>query len=144
MEEGGVRVVAAAWLRDGRVLAAQRGPGRAEAGRWELPGGKVEGDESDAEALARELQEELGVSATVGDRVGPESRVGQLQLVAYAIVASDEPVAREHAALRWLTVDELWSVAWADADVPLVRAVEEQLRHQLALRRIRPGSFGPG
>ncbi|MEZ4236764.1 MAG: (deoxy)nucleoside triphosphate pyrophosphohydrolase [Myxococcota bacterium] len=137
--EGAVRVVAATWLRDGRVLAAQRAPGQSHAGLWELPGGKVEPGESDEEALVRELQEELGVWATVGDLLGT-SRVGELELVAYAVVASDEPVAKEHAALRWLRRDELWAVPWAEADVALIEAVEH---HQDRVRAITKAGRPP-
>jgi 8-oxo-dGTP diphosphatase len=50
--------------RDGRVLFAQRPPGKAYAGYWEFPGGKIEPGESAQDALVRELQEELGVHVT--------------------------------------------------------------------------------
>jgi len=56
-------VVAAALLdSDGRVLIAQRPPGKAMAGLWEFPGGKIEADESPEDALVRELREELGIA----------------------------------------------------------------------------------
>lgn len=53
-------------LEDGRVLLARRRPGRAEAGLWEFPGGKVEPGETPPESLARELREELGLQVEVG------------------------------------------------------------------------------
>jgi 8-oxo-dGTP diphosphatase len=57
-----ILVVAAALYDDsGRVLIAERPPGKHMAGRWEFPGGKVNPDESEADALARELREELGL-----------------------------------------------------------------------------------
>src|SRR5207248_640368 len=60
-----VRVAAAVIVRaDGRVLLAQRPPGKAYAGYWEFPGGKLEPGESAAAALGRELQEELGITVT--------------------------------------------------------------------------------
>jgi 8-oxo-dGTP diphosphatase len=124
-----IRVVAAVWIRDGRVLAAERGPQQSNPGAWELPGGKVEPGESDREALRRELTEELGLDAIVGARVGPVSRLGRIELVAYLIDAGDtEPVPSEHATLRWLDRDALWSVGWAVADLPLVAAIEDHLR----------------
>ena len=49
---------------DGQVLFAQRPPGKAYAGYWEFPGGKIEPGESDYAALVRELREELGVEGT--------------------------------------------------------------------------------
>lgn len=49
---------------DGQVLFAQRPPGKAYAGYWEFPGGKIEAGESDLDALVRELHEELGIRVT--------------------------------------------------------------------------------
>lgn len=59
-------VVVACVVRDGRVLLSQRPSGKSFAGLWELPGGKVESDEGNREALSRELLEELGVFCVFG------------------------------------------------------------------------------
>lgn len=112
-------MVAGAWIRDGEVLAAERGPGRADAGRWELPGGKVEAGESDGDALVRELGEELGVSVRVAAWLGV-SRTDRIELVAYVVSADGDPRPTEHSALAWLGPDALDTVPWADADVPLL------------------------
>jgi 8-oxo-dGTP diphosphatase len=118
-----VRVVVGAVLRDGdgRVLAARR----ASPPGWELPGGKVEPGESERAALVRELREELGVAVEVGARVGPDVPIGRdLLLRAWTAVLTDgEPTALEHAELRWLTPDELHSVAWLPADLLIVAAL---------------------
>ena len=63
---GTVRVVAAALLAGGRVLIAERPRGKHMAGRWEFPGGKLAGDETEEQALRRELREELGVELLQG------------------------------------------------------------------------------
>ncbi|HZA12310.1 NUDIX domain-containing protein, partial [Mycobacterium sp.] len=65
-------VVAGALIVDRAVLVAQRARPHELAGRWELPGGKVAPGESDAEALARELAEELGIDVEVGPRFGQD------------------------------------------------------------------------
>lgn len=126
-----IRVVAAVLVEGGRVLAAQRAPPRREAGLWELPGGKVDGGESDAAAIVRELREELGVETrAVGlvDSVVHAYVHATIELVAWRVErVTGEPVAREHAALRWLTADELGDVPWAPADVPLLPAVRALL-----------------
>ncbi|MGH8322508.1 MAG: (deoxy)nucleoside triphosphate pyrophosphohydrolase, partial [Steroidobacteraceae bacterium] len=57
-------VAAALYHHDGRVLIAERPAGKHMAGRWEFPGGKVAAGESEAQALARELREELGIDVT--------------------------------------------------------------------------------
>ena len=65
-----VEVVAGAlYDASGRVLIAQRPPGKALAGRWEFPGGKLHEGESPYEALVRELREELGVEVLAGERL---------------------------------------------------------------------------
>lgn len=122
-----IRVVAAVLVRDGRVLAAKRAPGKREGGLWELPGGKVEPGEDDATALARELEEELGVHVAVGAALAENHHAyghGGVHLVALACtLVSGEPRALDHAELRWLAADELDEVEWAPADVPLLGAV---------------------
>ena len=65
-------VVAGALIEGGALLVAQRARPPELAGRWELPGGKVAPGESDADALARELREELGIDVAVGPRLGAD------------------------------------------------------------------------
>src|ERR1035437_6411206 len=73
-------VVAALISRDSKLLICQRRRGGSHALQWEFPGGKVEAGESPAEALARELCEELGVAATIGTEVyRTRHRDGELQ-----------------------------------------------------------------
>lgn len=115
-----VIVVGAAIVHERRLLAQQRAWPSRHAGRWELPGGRVEPGESDAAALARECAEELAVDVTVGDRVGHDVPLGDsatLRIYAATLVdpaAAPRPV--EHTALRWLSAAELDAVDWLDAD----------------------------
>ncbi|HHO50890.1 MAG TPA: (deoxy)nucleoside triphosphate pyrophosphohydrolase [Deltaproteobacteria bacterium] len=129
-----IRVVAGVWIQGGRVLGALRRPDQARGGLWELPGGKVEPGETDRRALARELAEELGVDVEVAQRPLGEHHHDykdvQIHLIAYQVAArpgSPEPVAREHAQLRWLDRRALGQVAWAPADVALLGAVRRAL-----------------
>ena len=112
---------------DGRVLACERAHPPEVAGRWELPGGKVEPGESEQAALARECVEELGVRVEVRERVGPDVDIagGRGVLRAFAVSLPDGMTPRplEHAALRWLGADELDSVPWLPADRPIVAAL---------------------
>ncbi len=116
--------MAAAIIRDGRVLACQRSAPPEAAGRWEFPGGKVEAGETDAEALVRECAEELGVRVAVGGRIGPDVPLAHgravLRVFAVTLLHDDSPRALEHTAMRWLGPGELTGVPWLPADEPIV------------------------
>jgi 8-oxo-dGTP diphosphatase len=116
-------VVAAALVRDGRLLVAQRTRPPALAGLWELPGGRVEPGEDERAAVARELREELGTQVEAAERVGTDLpiAVGTLRVYrARPAPGAAEPVAREHAAVRWVDAAEVPGVAWVDADRAVV------------------------
>ncbi|MFI7384347.1 (deoxy)nucleoside triphosphate pyrophosphohydrolase [Streptomyces sp. NPDC049813] len=120
-------VVAAALYDDeGRLLAARRSAPADLAGRWELPGGKVEPGETPEHALTRELREELGVAAEPVDRVPGEwpLKPGYVLRVWRTRLLSGTPAPlQDHDDLRWLAPDEIWSVDWLEQDVPAVREV---------------------
>lgn len=125
-------VVGAALLDGGRLLAARRSAPPELAGRWELPGGKVEPGESPEAALARELREELGVEAEPVRRVPgqwPLRAPYVLQVwTARLRAGSPEPKAlQDHDELRWLTAATLWTVEWLEQDVAAVREVAAEL-----------------
>jgi 8-oxo-dGTP diphosphatase len=114
-----------------RLLVAQRSYPPGLAGRWELPGGKVEPGESEPAALARECREELGVDIEVGVRVGddvPTVGVTGTLRVYWARILTGVPVATEHAALRWLIGDELPDVDWVS---PGDREIAQTIRNSL-------------
>ncbi|MGD1170480.1 (deoxy)nucleoside triphosphate pyrophosphohydrolase [Mycobacterium seoulense] len=113
-------VVAGAIIRGATVLVAQRVRPPELAGRWELPGGKVIAGETEPDALARELAEELGLAVgdvAVGGRLGDDVTLDGMTLRAYRVhLISGEPRAGDHRAVRWVTAAELPDVDWVPAD----------------------------
>lgn len=111
---------------DGRVLITQRPEGKAMAGLWEFPGGKVEPGETPEQALVRELQEEIGV----------ETKVACLAPLTFASHSYDDfhllmplyvcrrywgiPVAKEVQALKWVRPNKLRDYPMPAADEPLI------------------------
>ncbi|MER7186230.1 (deoxy)nucleoside triphosphate pyrophosphohydrolase [Streptomyces hyaluromycini] len=127
-------VVGAALLDAGRLLAARRSAPPELAGRWELPGGKVEPGETPEHALVRELREELGVEAEALTRVPGEwpLREPYVLQVWTARLHPGSPTPKplqDHDELRWLAPDEIWHVNWLDQDVPAVREVAALVGH---------------
>ena len=123
-------VVAGAVIENGRVLAARRSSPPELAGKWELPGGKVDPGETDAGALARELAEELGVTVTVGGRVGGDVDLGDNTVLRCyrAEVVAGRPAPNEHDAVRWVDAGGLDAVDWLEPD----RQVFPDLRPMLS------------
>lgn len=118
-------VVAGVIERRGRWLLAQRPPHKAHAGLWEFPGGKVDAGESLAQALKRELNEELALDpVTVGDAL--DVQVGEtLRLHFLAVATESAPIVLEHTAIGWFRPEEAAALDLA----PLDRAFVEHLRH---------------
>ncbi|MEU0281372.1 (deoxy)nucleoside triphosphate pyrophosphohydrolase [Streptomyces sp. NPDC006195] len=124
-------VVAGAVYDSGRLLAARRSAPPELAGRWELPGGKLEPGEGPEQALVRELREELGVESEPVERIPGEwpLKPGYVLQVWMARLLSGEPRPLEdHDELRWLGPDEIHTVDWLDQDRPAVAEAARRLR----------------
>jgi 8-oxo-dGTP diphosphatase len=123
-----VEVVAGALFDGaGRVLIAQRPAGKALAGRWEFPGGKLHPGESPYEALVRELREELGVEVLAAGRLmryphAYAERVVWLDL--WTVQRwSGEPHGLDGQALKWVEPRRLHEEDILEADQPMVEAL---------------------
>ncbi|MGW1198663.1 (deoxy)nucleoside triphosphate pyrophosphohydrolase [Streptomyces sp. NPDC002536] len=121
-----VRVVVGGAVFDrGRLLAARRSAPPELAGRWELPGGKLEPGETPREALVRELREELGIEAEPLERIAGEWPLKPgyvLQVWTARLLSGEARPLEDHDELRWLTPDRVDEVDWLDQDRPAVAA----------------------
>ena len=122
-----LRFVAAALIvRGGQVLIGQRRADQPMALQWEFPGGKIEAGESPEQALARELEEELGITATIGPRVTHirhnYRHGGAVDLQFFAVHEfSGEIVNRIFQQVRWVKLEDLPSYDFLAADRGLIR-----------------------
>jgi len=124
-----LEVTAGFVVRDGLVLLARRRPGDVRGGLWEFPGGMVEPGETPAQALARELSEELGIQVEVGEELAiathayPDCNI-RLRLFRCRIL-SGEPQPLGCAEVRWVDLAELERLPLAPADEKLLRRLKE-------------------
>ena len=118
-----IEVVAAIIIRDGKLFATQRGYGEWKDW-WEFPGGKIEPEESQEDALKREIREELATEIEVGmllSTVEYDYPKFHLTMHCYlCTIISGELSLLEHEDARWLTTDELDSVKWLPADKDVI------------------------
>jgi len=123
-----LRVVAAALFdSQGRVLIAERPAGKHMAGWWEFPGGKVAAGESDAQALVRELREELGVEAQPGVEIMTlthEYPDRIVDLVLWRVSATGVARGLDGQQLKWVDCDSLGAEKLLPADQPFIAALQ--------------------
>ena len=127
-------VVAAALAQeDNEILLQQRAPGRAMAGLWEFPGGKVEAGELPEAALVRELREELGIEVETADLVPAcfaSAPLGERHMILLLYLCRrwrGNPQPLDAAALRWERPVAMHALAMPPADAPLVDLLETLL-----------------
>ena len=126
MKVGVIQVVAAAIFINDKVLSVQRAENEREyvSLKWEFPGGKVEEGEQFKEALVREIREELSVDIEVSEFfMTVEHTYPDFHLTMHVfkcVLDQGEITLNEHVDMKWLKVEELDQLDWAEADIPIV------------------------
>jgi 8-oxo-dGTP diphosphatase len=119
------RVVAAVLVRDGKILVCQRTRHQTMPMKWEFPGGKIEEGEQPRDALRRELEEELGIDATIGDeiaRIRHEYKGGSsVELRFFTVKEYRKEIENKiFRDLQWAEPKDLPSFDFLEADLTLV------------------------
>lgn len=128
MKEGQHRVidVTCALIIDNenRIFAAQRSSQMNLPLKWELPGGKVEPNETEEECLIREIKEELGIEIEIEKSLSSNTHTYPsitIKLIPFVCKHVNGNIAlKEHANFKWLNTNELLDLDWADADIPIL------------------------
>jgi 8-oxo-dGTP diphosphatase len=121
-----IHVVSAIIIKDGKILATERGYGD-YAGWWEFPGGKIEAGETPEDALSREIREELNANISI-DRYFATTIYDypkfRLKMDCFLCTLENENFSLlEHKASAWLGTENIYSVKWLGADYPILECL---------------------
>jgi 8-oxo-dGTP diphosphatase len=114
---------------EGKILCAKRSATMSQPGLWEFPGGKVEQGELLEDCLTREILEELNISIRIVIAMSPSefsySSDKTIRLLPFLCTWESGLIQLlEHEEVRWLTKEELFSVNWAPADLPIAQELD--------------------
>jgi mutator protein MutT len=123
------KIAVAIMEQNGKYFIAQRSKKDAYENLWEFPGGKQEENETILECLKRELFEELGITATIGDYVCSSffERYGKkFELLAFKVKSFTGTIeCKEHKAMKWVSVDELDQYAFPSTNLVFIEAIKK-------------------
>lgn len=119
-----LRVTAAIIERKGKVLICRRPHNKQMGGLWEFPGGKIETEETPEACLKRELNEELGIDAEIGEHICSSSKSSinnQIELIAYRVSYPEGNFElHAHEDAKWIDISEYADYNFAPADISVI------------------------
>lgn len=131
-----VEVVCAIIVNDNNeIFVCKRGPGRALEGKWEFPGGKVEVNETHEQTIIREIKEELDSDILPIKYIGKNYHEyndldKQFSITMYGYICklvNGELTLSEHTEKKWVRINDLESVDFADADKPFIEMINRNM-----------------
>ena len=125
-----------------KILIARRAQVGDMGGRWELPGGKVDGNESDRDAIVREMLEEFGENVLVGERIAStqfEHKGKASDLRAYEVFFSNDGLEKpftltEHTECKWVDFDNIPTDNFVDSDLKILPSVKKYIESNYEAR----------
>jgi len=131
-----IHVTCAIIERDGLVLAARRSRSMRMPLKWEFPGGKVEAGETLAEALVRELREELGVEIAVGEPLGSYRHAyTHFKVTVHtfrAMIVEGEPRALQSEQVAWVGINKLGEYPMGKVDRLIALELQNQFERSIS------------
>ena len=125
-----LKVVAALIMKDGKILIAKRSTGNKNIiGKWEFPGGKVEENETEKQAIEREIKEEFDILVRAEKfitNVISKDKKSEIDLKLYLCKYIDGKIKlNDHSDYKWVDKDEIFDYDLANLDVELVKKMED-------------------
>ena len=126
-----LKVVAALIMKDGKILIAKRSTGNKDViGKWEFPGGKVEENETEEQAIEREIKEEFDILVRAEKfitNVISKDKKSEIDLKLYLCKYIDGKIKlNDHSDYKWVDKDDILDYDLADLDVELVKKMEDK------------------
>jgi len=126
-----IEVSCAIIIRDTKILAVQRGPESSHPWKWEFPGGKIHRDETAAQCVIREIDEELKFRIEVLlqlETIEFDYGIKQIRLIPFICkIISGEIILTEHVAKSWFDLDQWQTIDWSGADRKLILKNQESI-----------------
>ncbi len=120
-----INVTCAIILRDDKILATQRSEEMKLPLKWEFPGGKLEFQESENDCIKREIKEELNIEISILSKLSENIHdYGDVKIKLIPFIAkynSGDILLTEHKDYKWMEKQDLLTLDWAEADLPIVR-----------------------
>ena len=127
-----MNVVCALLIQDKKILLAQRPLNKSHGGKWEFPGGKVDGNEDFETALSRELLEELNITVTDFKKLG-QAQNEKIKLHSFTAPLKSAYFPKEHRAIAWAELDQIEGFDLAELDREIIKQSKSELRKVISL-----------